>query len=56
MEKKLRIAIVCDAIDTIIGGSVISAQRFAAGLLERGHSIIWITSKFENKNKKKDFT
>jgi len=29
MEKTLNIAIICDSIDTTLGGSYISAQRFA---------------------------
>lgn len=56
MQKKLRIAIVCDAIDDdSLGGSFISWKRFGAGLAKAGHSIIWITSKFKDINKTKDF-
>lgn len=55
MSKKLRIAIVCDSIDTTLGWSVISALRFAGWLKAKGHKIIWITSKFQDQNKKKDF-
>jgi hypothetical protein len=56
MQKKLRIAIVCDAIDdSKMGGSFISGKRFGAGLAKAGHEIIWITSLFRETDKKKDF-
>lgn len=55
MQQKLRIAIVCDSIDTTLGGSIVSAQRFAQWLAERGHDIVWIVSKFVDETRKKDF-
>ncbi len=52
MQKKLRIAIVCDAIDgSVIGGSFISGKRFSAWLAKAGHEIIRITSKFREDTK-----
>ena len=57
MEKKLRIAIICDAIDDdTLGGSFISGKRFGAWLAKAGHHIVWITSKFADASKKKDFS
>jgi len=35
MSKKMHIAVVCDSIDTTLGGSYISAQRFAKGLADQ---------------------
>ncbi|MFA6255632.1 MAG: glycosyltransferase [Candidatus Absconditabacterales bacterium] len=56
MQKKLRIAIVCDSIDdSSLGGSFISGERFGAGLAKKGHEIIRITSKFKEIERKKDF-
>lgn len=55
MEKTLNIAIICDSIDTTLGGSYISAQRFAKGLIEQWHKIIWCTSTFIDSEKKKEF-
>ena len=56
MEKKLRIAIICDAIDDdTLGGSFISGKRFGAWLAKAGHEIIRITSKFVEQDKRKDF-
>lgn len=54
-KKKLTIAIICDAIDTTLGGSYISAQRFAKWLADEGHSIVRCTSKFIDASRKKDF-
>ncbi|MCX6822932.1 MAG: glycosyltransferase [candidate division SR1 bacterium] len=56
MSQKLRIAIVCDAIDdSALGGSFISGKRFAAGLAKAGHEIVRITSKFRE-NRKEEFS
>lgn len=56
MQKKLRIAIICDAIDDeTLGGSFISGKRFGAWLAKAGHDIIRITSKFEHEDKRKNF-
>ena len=56
MAKKLRIAIVCDAIDdATLGWSFISGKRFGAWLAKAGHDIIWITSKFKDETKRKEF-
>jgi len=56
MQKKLRIAIVCDAIDdATLGWSFISGKRFGAWLAKAGHDIIWITSKFKDEKKRKEF-
>ncbi len=56
MQKKLRIAIVCDAIDdATLGWSFISGKRFGAWLAKVGHDIVWITSKFKDTSKKKEF-
>lgn len=57
MQKKLRIAIVCDAIDDdSLGGSFISGKRFAKWLFDAGHDIIWITSKFSEEEKRQEFS
>lgn len=57
MEKRLRIAIICDAIDDeSLGGSFISGKRFAKWLFDVGHDIIWITSKFTEEEKRKEFS
>jgi len=57
MQKKLRIAIVCDAIDDdSLGGSFISGKRFGAWLAKAGNDIIRITSKFTDESKRKDFS
>lgn len=56
MQKKLRIAIVCDAIDdSSLGGSFISGKRFAAWLAKAGHEIIRITSKFREEERRSEF-
>ena len=56
MIKKLTIAIVCDAIDDdTMWGSVISGKRFAAWLAKKGHTIVWITSKFLQSQHKQQF-
>ena len=55
MGKTLNIAVICDSIDTTLGGSYISAQRFAKGLIEEWHKIIWCTSTFIDEQKKKEF-
>lgn len=56
MEKKLRIAIVLDAIDDdTLGGSFISGKRFSAWLAKAEHEIILITTKFAEQEKKRDF-
>lgn len=57
MQQKLRIAIVCDAIDDdSLGGSFISWKRFGAWLAKAGHDIIRITSRFHDETKKKNFS
>lgn len=57
MKKKLRIAMICDAIDDEnLGGSFISGKRFAKWLFDVGHEIIWITSKFTEEEKRKEFS
>lgn len=57
MQKKLRIAIVCDAIDdSTLWGSFISWKRFGAWLAKAGHEIIRITSRFHDETKRKDFS
>jgi glycosyltransferase involved in cell wall biosynthesis len=43
---KLRIAIVCDAINNFVGGSFLSALRFSELLAQRGHHVIIISSKY----------
>lgn len=53
--EKLNIAIICDSIDTTLGGSYISAQRFARWLSEMWHHIVWCTSVFRDTAKKKEF-
>ena len=56
MQKKLRIAIVCDSIDNSnLYGSYISGKRFGALLAKLGHEIIWITTKFDEEDKRKEF-
>lgn len=56
MSPKLRIAIVLDAIDdSTLWWSYISGKRFGAWLAKAGHEIIWITGKFRDENKRKDF-
>lgn len=56
MSKPLTIAILCDAIDTVVGGSYISAKRFAQGLADQGHKIVRCTTKFIQEEKKKEFS
>ena len=57
MEKKLRIAIILDAIDDdALGGSFISGKRFSAWLAKAGHDVILITSRFADQGKKKHFS
>lgn len=56
MQKKLRIAIVCDALDDdSLGGSFISWKRFGAWLAKAGHEIIRITSRFHDETKRENF-
>lgn len=55
MIKKLHIAIICDSIDSTLGGSYISAQRFAKWLSDLWHHIVWCTSPFLTAKKKKEF-
>lgn len=55
MQKNLNIAIICDSIDTTLGWSFISAQRFAEWLAEVGHKIIRCTSTFIDQEKRKGF-
>lgn len=56
MSQKLRIAIVCDSIDNSnLYGSYISGKRFGAWLAKLGHEIIWITTKFDEEDKRKEF-
>lgn len=45
----MNIAIVYDFLLTEAGGSFVSALRFAKGLKERGHKVIFISSKDKNK-------
>lgn len=56
MSKKLRIAIVCDSIEKTIGWSYISAQRFALGLSQKGHHIVWLTSRFQDQAQKQKYS
>lgn len=55
MNKKLRIAIVIDWVDTTLWWSYVSAQKFALWLAGLGHHIIWIASRFSDQSRKKDF-
>jgi len=54
--KKFHIAIICDSIDSTLGGSYISAQRFARWLAQQWHHIIRCTSRFIESSRKKDFS
>jgi glycosyltransferase involved in cell wall biosynthesis len=45
VKRKLNIAIVCDGVTSTTAGSFISALRFSKILKERGHKVIFITSK-----------
>ena len=42
--RLLTVAIVCDGIGDVVGGSFISTLRFAELLKERGHQVVLITS------------
>lgn len=44
-SRQLRIAMVCDIVPDQVGGSYLSAVRFAALLRERGHHVILIGSR-----------
>lgn len=44
-QRKLNIAMVCDAIDYTTGGSPVSALRFSERLAARGHKIIFVAAK-----------
>lgn len=44
-QRKLNIAMVCDAIDYQIGGSPVSTLRFSERLVGRGHTVIYIAAK-----------
>jgi glycosyltransferase involved in cell wall biosynthesis len=44
-RRKLRIAMVCDAVTDYLGGALVSTARFADGLIARGHSVIYITGR-----------
>ncbi|MGH6771552.1 MAG: glycosyltransferase [Xanthobacteraceae bacterium] len=44
-RRKLKIAMVCDAVTDYLGGALVSTARFAEGLIGRGHSVIYITGK-----------
>jgi len=48
--KKLRIAIVCDAIDNFTAGSFVSALRFSELLHKKEHKVIIITSRYPNES------
>ena len=43
--RKLKIAIVCDAVTDFLGGALMSTNRFAERLVQRGHSVVYITGK-----------
>ncbi|KKU81261.1 MAG: Glycosyl transferase, group 1 [Parcubacteria group bacterium GW2011_GWA1_47_8] len=44
-QRKLNIAMVCDAVTDCVAGSFISTLRFSELLTEKGHKIIFITGK-----------
>lgn len=44
-ERKLRIAMVCDAVTDCVAGSFISTQRFAERLAAKGHHVIYIAAR-----------
>jgi 1,2-diacylglycerol 3-alpha-glucosyltransferase len=52
--KPLNIALICDSIDDITGGSFESVRRFSSKLKERGHKIILITTKNTSDTKESD--
>ncbi|MFA6462109.1 MAG: glycosyltransferase [Candidatus Woesearchaeota archaeon] len=49
--KKLNILFVCDALTHYTSGSMVSALRFAEGLKERGHKVIFIAAQQKDKEK-----
>lgn len=44
-DKKLNIAIVCDAVTDCVAGSFVSTLRFSEILTKRGHKIIFVAAK-----------
>jgi 1,2-diacylglycerol 3-alpha-glucosyltransferase len=47
-QNELNIALICDSIDHITGGSFTSVRRFASELKKRGHNLIIITTRGKN--------